>query len=127
MPQFDRSQVQNLKDYLYHSAIHDAKIKTFKYDREQRILTIEAANLIDSVSLCMIFKEIKVVLSINSNQLGCRETIISLTAEDDFSHLQNYAQICGDGFDNSLYLLFQMFSGDELHIISEKVFIEKIG
>ena len=24
-----------------------------------------------------------------------------------------------------LYLLFQMFSGDELHVISEKVFIEK--
>ena len=126
MPQFDRFQIEDLKDYLYHSGVHDAKIKTLKYDRERRNLTVEAVNPIHNVRIRMAFKEIKVILSNSGNELGCRETILSLSVEEDYSYFQNCAQVCGDCFDNSLYLLFQMFSGDELHIISEKVFIENI-
>lgn len=126
VPQFDRSQMGELKDYLYHSDIHDAQIETFRYDREGRILTVETVNPIHNVRIDMIFKEVKVFLSISGNEFGRRETILSLTVEEDYSCLQNCAQVCGDCFDDSLYLLFQMFSGDELHIICEKVFIEKV-
>ena len=41
-------------------------------------------------------------------------------------YFQSCAQVCGECFDDFLYLLFQMFSGDELHIICEKVFVEKV-
>ena len=53
-----------------------------------------------------------------------RETIISLTAEEDFSYLQNYNIKHSEYMEDSLYLLFQMFSGDELHIVSKEVIIE---
>lgn len=124
MLRFDKFQINSLKDFLYHSAIHDAKIETFRYDRERRILTIETINPIYNVRIVFSFGEVAAVLFFASNEPGSRETIISLTAEEDYSYLQNRTQISGDSLDDSLYLLFQMFSGDELHIVSREVFVE---
>lgn len=126
MLKFDRFQIEDLKEYLYYSHIHDAKIESLKYNRKKRILTIETVNQIYNTRINLTFEEVRVVLSINSNEHGSCETIISLTAEEDYSYLQNCTKVCGNCLTYSLYLLFQMFSGDELHIVSEKVFIENV-
>lgn len=126
MPKFERFQIESLKDYLYHSYIHDATIETTSYDREKKILTIKTFNSIYGEGLNLIFGEVKVVLSISGNNPGSRDTIISLTAEEDYSYLKNCTKVCGDSLFDSMYLLFQMFSGDELHIISENVSIENV-
>ena len=72
----------------------------------------------------MTFIGIGIALTIKGDWSGNRETIISLTVEEDSSYLQNYLLKHGEYTEDSLYLLFQMFSGDELHIVSKEVIIE---
>lgn len=60
------------------------------------------------------------------HELGDRETILSLTAEEDVSYFQNCTKVCGDVLCDSVYLLLQMFSGDELHVVSKAVIIESV-
>lgn len=126
MPRFDKSKIEELKNYLYYSNIHDAKIEKLRFDRERRNLDIEVVNPIHNVRINLTFNEVKVFLCINGNIPGCRETIISLTTEDDYTSFKNFTKICGDCFEDSLYLLFQLFSGDELHIVAKEVLIRTI-
>ena len=126
MPKFDRSQMQALKECLYNSYIHDAQIETLKYDRKNRILVIDTVNLIFKVKINLIFEGVKVFLSISGKEHGDCDTIISLTAEEDYSYLMNCTEVCGNCIEDSLYLVFQMLSGDELHIVSERVIIEDV-
>lgn len=58
---------------------------------------------------------------------GDRTTVLSLTVEEDFSYLQNHQLLkqCKYTKDD-LYFLVQMFSGDELHIVSKEVIAEVI-
>ena len=52
------------------------------------------------------------------------QTILSLTVEENFSYLQRHIQNYRESMDDFLYLLFQMFSGDEWHIVSGEVTVE---
>ena len=126
MTKFDIFQIEDLKNYLYHSYIHDAKIETLIYDRANKILKIEAFNSIHDIRIRFTFAEVKIMLSISGAEQGSTETIISLSVEEDYSYLQNCTKIGGDCLNGCLYLLFQTFSGDELHIASENVLIEQI-
>lgn len=124
MPRFDRSQQDALKDYLYRSDIHDARIETYGYDRARKILTINAANSVSEVRINFTFEDVQALRFVRGSWPGDCETILSLTAEEDDLLLQNDMQHCIGRPDDDLYLLFQMFSGDELHIAARKVFIE---
>lgn len=125
MAYFNRAEIEALKGFIYaHYSIHDSNIEELIYDREQRTLTVEAVNHIFNERMKLIFGEVKVFLSISGNWQGNRDTILALVVEDDYLFLQNCKQVCGNCFDNSLYMVFQMFSGDELHIVSESVIIE---
>lgn len=48
-----------------------------------------------------------------------------MTAEEDFSYLENYLMKRSEWTEDSLYMVFQMLSSDELHIVSKEVMIEK--
>ena len=124
MLEFDKSQIEALKEYLYYSYVHDANIETISYDRGKKIFEIRIFNPIYKSKINLIFEGVKIILSISGNELGNYNTILSLTAEEDFSYIQNCTKIYGDYFVDSLYLLFQMFSGDELHIVAKNVFVE---
>ena len=123
MPKFDRFKINDLTEYLYNSYVHDANIEITTYDRKKQIFTIELFNPIFNSRISLTFEEVKAILSISGNEPGNRETIISLTAEKDYSYLEKCVNICGDFLSDSVYLLFQMFSGDELHIVSKNVII----
>ena len=124
MQRFNKSQIKNLKDCIYMSNIHDARLEDSRYDRGQKTLYIKAVNPIHNVGISMIFVDVKVMISIIGNELGCSKTILSLTVEEDYSIMQDYTRICGERLDDSLYLLFQMFSGDELHIVFRELVID---
>ena len=126
MPKFNKNNVRELVESLYNSYAHDAKINSIRYDNTEDELKIEVINPIFNVKTAFSFKDIDLVLSIKGREYGSRKTIISLTAEKDFSYLQDYLPKCGEDFDDSLYLLFQMFSGDELHIVSKEVSVDVI-
>lgn len=40
MLEFDKSQIEALKEYLYYSYVHDANIETISYDRGKKFLKL---------------------------------------------------------------------------------------
>lgn len=127
MPRYNKNKIKELKKYLYSSYVHDAKLINIKYDCSEDNIRIELYNPIFDVKTVLTFFNIEIILTIKGEWPGNRETIISLTAEEDFSYLQNHLIKRSECMKDSLYLLFQMFSGDELHIVSKEVIIETVG
>lgn len=124
MTRFDQSKLKELKDFLYNSCVHDAKLENVGYNFGEDAINIELFNPIFHVKMNLVFHHIEIALAMKGTAHGSRDTIISLTAEEDFSYLRNYLSNHSEGIENSLYLLFQMFSGDELHIVAKEVSIE---
>ena len=124
MPRFNKNNIKELKELLYNSYDHDAKLKNAKYDCDEDSLKIELYNPIFNAKIDLTFLNIGIALAIKGEWSGNRDTIISLTVEEDFSCLQNYLIKHSKYMEDSLYLLFQMFSGDELHIVSNEVIIK---
>ena len=127
MPRYNKKNTKELEAFLYNSYVHDAKLENVKYNCREDSIEIELFNPISNVKIDLTFLNIGIVLAIKGDWSGNRETIISLTVEEDFSYLQNYLLKHSEYMEDSLYLLFQMFSGDELHIVSKEVTIEIIG
>ena len=126
MQKFNKYSIEKLKAFLYNSRVHDAKIESIEYSSKEKSVKVKTFNPIFSIRTNLTFYTIKAVLSIKGKSEGDPETIVSLTAEDDFSYLQLYLPGYDEGEEPSLYLLFQMFSGNELHIVSGEVAVEVI-
>ena len=109
MPKFSKSNMKELKKLLYNSCVHDASMENLEYRCREDCIKIELLH------------------PYFNYQLGSRETVISLTVEEDYSYLQTYLSKCNEYPENALYLLFQMLSGDELHIVSKEVTVEING
>ena len=124
MPRYNKKNTKELEAFLYNSYVHDAKLENVKYNYREDSIEIELFNPISGVKIDLTFLNIGIALTIKGDWSGNRETIISLTVEKDFSYLQNYLFKHSEYMEDSLYLLFQMFSGDELHIVSKEVIIE---
>ena len=62
---------------------------------------------------------------VNNHQYGSYETINSLSVEDDTTLTESPVYIADDQQSQYLYLLFQLISGDEIHIVSREVIIEE--
>ena len=127
MPRYNKNNIKELKEYLYNSCVHDAELKNIKCDYIEDQIEIELFNPIFDVKILLTFLNIGITFSVKGDWLGNRETISSLTVEDDFSYLHNYLIKRSENREDSLYMLFQMFSGDELHIVSKEVIIETVG
>ena len=126
MSKYTKSNVEELKAFLYNSYVHDANLGTVEYSCKEDSIKIELFNPIFDVKIDLTFLNIGIALSIKGDWPGNRATIISLTVEDDFSYLRNCLLKSSEYMEGSLYLLFQMFSGDELHIVSKEVIVEII-
>lgn len=124
MPRFNKSQINELKNYLYTSNIHDSVIKNVLYERAQKTLTIKISTPINNQEINIHFLDVHTVLFISGKELGNSDTILSLSIEDNYSNLQTNSSMFDKNIINSLYMMFQMFSGDELHIASQEVFFE---
>lgn len=127
MPRFEKSNAAELKRFLYNSCVHDARMENIVYRCGDDCMKIELLNPIFNTRLLLIFSDIEVVLAVKKKEYGSHETIISLSMEEDLSYLQNYFPKCTEYAEDNLYLLFQMFSGDELHIVSKEVTIEIVA
>ncbi len=126
MPRFNKNNIKELKEFLYNGYYHDAKLKNAHYDSGEDSLKFELYNPIFKVKINLTFHNIGIAFAVKGEWTGSRETIVSLTVEEDFSYLQNYLLKHSEYMEDSLYLLFQMFSGDELHIVSREVIVEII-
>ena len=126
MPQFKVENVKELKAFLYDSCFHDATFKNIDYDYASGKLMIEAFNCFFNCKWKLDFSEIETIFVTKGNWLLDRsEEISSLTVEDDFSYLKEYVPKFDKTIDEFLYLVFQMFTGDEIHIVCKEVAVEK--
>ena len=124
MPRFDRNNIKELKEFLYNSYNHDAKLENINYEGRGDGIKIELFNPIFDVKIDLTFLNIEIVFAVKGDWIGSRETVLSLTVEEDFSYLQHFLLKRSEYMEDSLYLLFQMFSGDELHIVAKEVIVE---
>lgn len=125
MFRFDYSQINELKEFLYNSNDHDSEIQEINYEREKNSLCIRIFNPIYKTGLNITFKEVKIFISINGSYPLSRDTIIVICLEDDYSFIQNCMHVGKISEKDNLYLLFQMLSGDEFHIVAREVYIEE--
>ena len=127
MPRYNKNNTKELKEFLHNSCVHDAKLKNIKYDCGEDKIEIKLFNPITDVKINLIFLNIGIALSIKGEWPGNRETLISLTVEEDFSYMQKCLLNSKNYMEDYIYLLFQMFSGDEVHILSKEVIIDDIS
>ncbi|MBR4579264.1 MAG: hypothetical protein IKO22_06620 [Oscillospiraceae bacterium] len=127
MPRFNKNSIKELKEFLYNSYAHDAKLENVKYNSKEDSIQIELFNPIFNVKYDVTFLNIGIALAVKGEWPGSHETILSLTVEENYSYLRKFRLKGSEHFEDSLYLLFQMFSGDELHIVSKEVVIEVVA
>lgn len=123
---FNKQKIEELKSAIQNSYAHDARIKSAEYDFCENALKIKAFNAIFNMEIELIAKNVELTFTVGGdfNYPGSNDTIISLTAEDDFSYLTNYINDCKKFKGDSVYLLFQMLSGAELHIVTKDIYFE---
>ena len=124
MKTFQRSNMKDLKEFIYSSCIHDAQIESVRHNLKNNTLVIETFHPFFQVKMLFTFNDVSLVFAIKGNEDGNRDTIASLTVEDDFSYLHQYLTKGQAIREDDLYLLFQMFSLDELHVVFHSVKIK---
>lgn len=125
MLKFCKDNVNELKTFLYHSNdTHDAEIKCVEYDMGKDALKIKLYNPIFKTTIDINFCDVGILFAVKGDWNGRRDTVLALAVEEDFSILQNDL-IKQDRLEDSLHLCFQMFSGEEWHIVSKDIEIEK--
>ena len=124
MSKFNKRNIDELKKHLYDSYVHDSKIVSFECYFGKDSIQIELFNLIFNQRIKFIFNKIDLTLITKGNFGGSKETVSSLTAEENFAYLQKYVSNYNDFSDESIYMVFQFFSGNELHIVAQSVDFE---
>ena len=125
MPRFDFSCFHELKEALYHSCIHDARIMDVQYNYVENRLAIETFHEFYNVKTSFVFHGVDILVMKKGDWLGNDDEIIIVTLEDpsDCPYC-DCNKTCTNEKDKFLYLMFQMFSGDEIHIIAKDVVFE---
>lgn len=126
MTKYDKNTTKELKELLYNSYVHDAQLKNVEYKCDEYCIKVELFNPFFNVKINLTFHNIEIAFAIKGREYGSRETVNSLTVEEDFLYLQTYLPKYNECIEDVLYLLFQLFSGDELHIVSKEVTVEII-
>lgn len=125
MYQFSFVEKEELKKCLYFSSIHDSIIEKVQYDHCKDALTLSISNPIDKAYYQMTFAGIKIMLFINGYEWGNDNSNSSLTVEENYDSIEVLCKPSMKSSDEYLYLVFQMFSGNELHILSGQLAIEE--
>ncbi len=124
MPRFDRNNADELRTLIYNSCAHDAKVESVGYKCGEDELKIRLFNPILNVKLDLDFHDVELAFAVKGKEHGSPDTLISLTVEDNFSYLQAQLKDNSAYSEDSLYLLLQMFSGGELHVVAKEVTAE---
>lgn len=123
MLRFNRENRDALKLFIYNSHIHDAEITETSYTHGDHSITISAYNEYYGDRYSFTFRNVRLFLITNAEpERG--NVIISLTAEGDLSYLRERVPSSSRWGNMPLYLLFQMLSGDEFHILADEVLVE---
>ncbi|MBQ8183745.1 MAG: hypothetical protein IJ025_07610 [Clostridia bacterium] len=123
MARFTKEQTKELNEFLCNCCyIHDAKIDRVMYKQREKELMLNILNFNFNVKFNLIICGIEILLATKGNYFGDSNTILSLTLED-ISYWESFSHEHNMSTSDSLYMLFQMFSGDELHVVFKEIII----
>ena len=124
MPKFKKETIDELSAFLHDFYyVHDAKLETIKY--ENNSLQLGMFNSYYNKKMNMLFLDIEMIFAIKGNEIGGRDVILSLTVEQESLLIKSGAETSAHERDNALCLVFQMFSGDELHVFCNEIVVEE--
>ena len=124
MQEYGKSDLGELKQLLYSTHAHDAVLENVEHIWAEDRIRIQLFNPIFHEKIELILSGVETVFIWKGSEYGSRETVLSLTIEEDFSYLETHLPKHSQLFEDAVYLLFQMFSGDELHIAAKKVMVQ---
>lgn len=124
MRKFSKEDIPELKDYLYHSYIHDAKLKRFHYRWRESRLELTAVNSIFHEKEDFAFLGVEAVCIREGHELGRNDTILGLSVQEDLAQLRDYIRAPLENEAECLHLIFELFSGTELHIAARETAVE---
>ena len=67
---FDKSNANLLKELLYRSYVHDAKLESIRYDSEDKCIKIALTNSTFGVAYDLTFKNVEIALAIKGKEYG---------------------------------------------------------
>ena len=115
MDKFNSKNLIELNDFLYNSYIHDALIEKQYYNEEEKQYIIEIFNHTYNKGYMFVFTGVEEVKHIKGNWIGSNKQINTLVCENDSETK------------DSLYLYFEMISGDGIEITAETVYADEIS
>ncbi len=121
MSVFNKSQQQELKDYLYGCYIHDASIVAIQYLKNENMLLLEMENTVFSQKISVLFKDVIMSATISGQVFGRQDVVLSLTVEDDSILSERCFGSGRKEMESYIYFLLQMLSGNEIHIFANTV------
>lgn len=127
---FDVSQKEQISLFFKELPTHDAKFSKVEYLPSKKELCIWLMSLNNSYFLKLVFYQTRFLISTGFDLWGTNDTILALVLEDNFEILSSLAkQISSHNINmhDSLYFVFQSFSGNEIHIICEAVEVNLIS
>ena len=120
METFDKHQKDALKKLMISSYIHDAKIQYTHFCPQKKSFTIKAVNNYYNIAYSLCFESVHALFYYSNNSaFGDSESILGV--EIDEYNSQEYKHGFGKCYEDSLHITFQMFSLDELHVVSKTV------
>lgn len=124
MEKFDKNHTGELENFLFHSYVHDSEIKNMEYNCDVGDLRVMLFNPIFHVRTELTFHDVEVVFARKGEWPGSRKTLLSLSVQGNSPYLQKTLQMYTEYSAESLSMLFEMLSGDKLHIVAKEVTIE---
>ena len=124
MPKYNLQNLIQLREAVYYSNIHDASIASLTFDPSLMRVAIVARNTFFRKEIRFIFPEIKSFFSQKGNRKEGGSNIFSLTIDNPLTPSSVSEDTSNGENTNAMLFFFEMFSGNEIQIISECVDFE---
>ena len=121
---FNRLNRQEFEEFLLLSYVHDSRIQTIEVDISKRTIKIVLVNRYDCVGYSFCFREVSAAYGFEGEWIGEKDMVLGVVLEDQIPVESLKSFLHKEISEDEFHLLFQLFSGSEIHIISSEVGVE---
>ena len=118
---FDKSSRQGFQEYVNEN-IKEGEIDAYE-NHIGNFVGIEIDTPTSNNQYRLYFYDVKLFLAVKGSEGERSDEIQSLSVEEDYSRFYDSPHLKRDDIESYLYVLLRTKSGDELHIVSEIVYI----
>lgn len=121
---YDIKTLKELDDYLRYgpARTHDALFEKICIDKKNKSVSITLYEPYESVQTDIFLKNVCLFFSIETDSWGTDdESIYSFVAVDSLIGIENIVKEANLNTERLLHLIFEMFSGNEIHILCEEI------